>query len=163
MPAELEVCVDALGERLQAQLGEAQRRRLRERLAPELGERLAAPQRQGAREERCPSCEVRLDPCALGQVLEAPEIGCHRAQGVAGGARLDRRRSERLAQRGHVRLQDLRRARRGRLAPEGSDQGVGRQHAPGVEQQAGEERAGLTARHLDRTLERSQHAELDHA
>ena len=90
MAAELELGVDALRERLEAQLSEARCRPCGERLPPELGERLAAPQRERPREQLGAARGFRCGPRALGELLEALEVRGDASQRVAGATGLDR-------------------------------------------------------------------------
>ena len=86
---EREVGVDSLLERAEAELLELCDRRRRERLAAELGERPAAPQRQGAVEELRLARAVGRRARFGAQALEAVEVERPRlhVEHVAGGCR----------------------------------------------------------------------------
>ena len=88
---------------------------------------------------------------------------------VAGRPRLDPLRAERLPELRHVDLEHLVRARRHRIGPDCLDERLDRDDAPRVEQEPGEQRAGLADREVDDSaalagdLERAEQPEVAHA
>ena len=133
-----EIALDRVLERRQPELLEPPDLRRRERFAGDVVQRRAVPER-----ERLP----RL--AELHEVLEPPRVDLRGidVQLVALAARDDLRRvavlGERLAQLGHVELDELVRARRGLLAPQSLDKPVGGHHRPRVQRQQGQQRARL--------------------
>ena len=133
-----QVVLDRKLDRGQPQLLEPADLRARERLLRHVIQRRAAPQRQRLARRR-----PRDEP------LKALRIDGARAepQLVAASARDDLRavpaRCERLAQLGHVDLDDLGRRRRRLLAPEPVDQTHSRDRGVGVERQHRQQRARL--------------------
>ena len=167
--SKLELCVDALLESGEPQLGEAPGGRERERLLPELHESRAAPERECLTQELGAASGITRAPRSLGERFEATEVDvlASNAEHVARRAGLDRPRAEHLPQLRHIDLQDLAGARRRGVAPDAFDQRVDRHDAVRVEQQAGEQGSRLTGRKLDRHvvdagLERSEQPKFGH-
>src|SRR5439155_17894393 len=105
----------------------------------------------------------------LRQRLEPGEVDLLRIRRdeIAGRTRLDRGRSQRLAQLRDVALEHFRSAPRRRFTPEVLDQPLGRDDPPGVEQQPAEQGTWLAARQSDRLpvldgLERAEQAKVGH-
>ena len=142
MAAFGEVEVDTRLEGGEAGLVEAGGLDLREGLRREVCERRAAPER-----ERCARI-MRGD-----QPLEPRDVELVRldADEVARGTRHDPICPDRAAKRVNVHLEGVRRAPRGRLAPDPVDQAVGRDGLVRMEQQLSKQRAG------PRTAERHRH------
>ena len=117
---------------------------LRPRLVGELGERRAAPEREGLAQPL--GRGRRLGPARLGhEALEAVQIEAARldAELVAPRPRDDHVVAERLAELGDVRLQDLRRSGRRAAGPEILDQPVARHGLVRVQEQDRQERTWL--------------------
>jgi len=104
----------------------------------ELGEACAPPERQGFAEELRAPGRVARAACRLGQRLEAAEVDLvpSSAHEIAGRARLDRVRSERLPQLRDVELEHLARGRGRRVAPQAVDERLGWDDSTRVEQKA---------------------------
>jgi hypothetical protein len=97
--------------------------------------------------------------------VQVERVPIGQLEGVAGRARAEDRGRQRLAQVRDVDLDHLRRAVRRLVAPQGIEQRLDRDDAPGIEEEAREERALLAAPEdgwpsLDADLERPQDAEL---
>jgi hypothetical protein len=152
--AECELGIDAVLDAVQAQLRQARRLEEGERLT-ELGERLAAPQRERLAEEargrpRIPARQRRASRVA--QPLEAGEIdglGIDDER-VAARPRRQHAGGQRLAQLRDVDLHHLRSGAGRILAPEVVDEAFDRHGAIRVEGQPSEQRAGLAAAEADR-------------
>ena len=149
--ADRELRLGALLEEGEAELVEPRDLLLRERLVAELGQRLAAPEGERLVEERRPAhglARPRL-------VDEAPHAGQVELLGlepddVAGRARLDRVRAERLPQLRDEVLERRDGGRRRIAGPERLDEPVDRDDPTGLEQQQREERPLLRAAERDR-------------
>ena len=160
--AELEVGLDPILERGEPELVQPRDLGLRERLvadvlvrrpAPQL-ERLAEGRRRRLGRLRAPASREALEPLEV-------ELAGLQAQAIAGPFGHDPVRSQPPAQRVHLDLERVRRARRRALAPQRVDQPVARGDLAARDQQAGQERDLLPGRELDaRDLHGSQYAEV---
>ena len=168
--AELELGFDALLQCRQPKLLEPSRRRTGERLGPKLCERRAAPEAERLGEQRSAASWVALVAGTLDECLEAAEImivaACREA--VTRRTGLDLPCAERFSQLRDVDLQHLLRARRSALAPQAVDECLDADDPAGVEEEAREQRARLSARQLDRLpvhgcLKRPEQEEAAHA
>src|SRR5262245_5099759 len=124
LAAELELGVDPLLDRSEAQLLEARDLALGEGVVGEIGERRSAPERERLgqrRRTRRRVAAVRSDgPLEAGEV----ELLGLDVEQVAGRARIQSLRREQLAQVGDIDLEGRPRRLRGALAPEAVDQRV---------------------------------------
>ena len=172
VPAERQPRVDLQLQGRRAQVGEARDVALGERLVGEIGERLAAPEREafvepggglprtirgqlvpGLREQ--PLEPVRVEPVGV-ELQAVPALPGHDQVAPA---------SERLAQPRDMDLHGLGRRGRRLLAPELLDQPVGAERLVGVQHEHGEQRALLAPSERDfaalvEDLERSEDAEV---
>ncbi|HET6601516.1 MAG TPA: hypothetical protein VFG57_06085 [Gaiella sp.] len=152
-----EVGVDPPLEHIEAKVLESRRLGERPLLARELGQRLAAPQRerfaQGRRHLlRVTALPIRGEPAEPKQI----EVAGIDPEAIARGSRLDRLLPQRLSKLGNVRLQDLGRRRGRRSTPEVIDQPVARDELVRAEQEHREERSWL------RRVERDDATFVDH-
>jgi hypothetical protein len=160
LAAERQVRVDAVLERREPQLLQPRDLALRVRLAAELGERLAVPERERVAQERRPLGRIVVLPRPGDQRLEPRGVDLVRrdVQQITGRARPDPLGADQLAQARDMPVQrGLRRARR-LLAPQRLDQlRAGHDLRPAQEQHR-EERPLLGARrsHVKATLDDAQ-------
>ena len=169
---ERQVGLDAIRDRLQAQLLEPLGRRLCERDEREVGQGRPAPQRQGGAERlRRPGGRARgkrrvaLVDVAL-EAVEVARVGLD-LQHVAGRAGDEHAGHEHLAQGGHVDLDELGRGGRRPLAPQLVHDPVARDDLVRAQQQQRQQRALLgraeqDGHTVDRRLERPQQPKLHH-
>ena len=170
VPAERQVGVEPVDQRVQAKLLEPTDLMLGERLVGELGERRAAPHRERfAQQQRralrvtgglrsAPVRDPLLEPVDV--ELPRPDAEC-----IASCQRLETAVAQDAAQLGDVVLDDLRRRRRRLLGPELVDQPVRRERFVRVDQQKREQRALLAAADRDlppvvADLERTEDVEI---
>jgi hypothetical protein len=169
MPSPLEVRFHPLLERREAQLREPPRRRLCERLVPELDERGPAPEGQRTLQDLRAFRRIRRLAGGFGEPLEPAEVvvvGLD-VQAVARPPGLDRLAPKGLAETRDVHLHDLGGACRWTIAPEALDEALDRDDTAGFEQQPRQQRAGLSGRKRDALavrdrLERTEQAEVGH-
>ena len=142
MPAGREVGVDRQLDRAQPQLLEPSDLRRRERLVGEVGERLAAPQRERLARARCSSSRSKrtasTSPSGELQLIAAPAGDDSSPVAV-----------EHAAQTRDVELDHLRRARRRRVAPQPLGQAVGRHRPSRLQREHREHRPLLAGTQLD--------------
>ena len=114
-----------------------------ERLVGDIGERVAAPQREGL--AGTPLRDQALEPERIDVAPVEPQL-------VAAAARHDQRAvaGERTAQVGHVGLHHLRRARRRGVTPQTLGEALGPDGVPGLEREHGEDGTLLAGAEGDR-------------
>ena len=146
--AKLELRVDALLKRAEAQPLETIGLGAREVLIAKVGKRLAAEERERPPQKLRTRVRIRLPPSLRHQRVETAEVAALRPQAerVSRRPRLDRLRSEQLPQRRHVPMQRLRRRLRRLRPPQGLDQLVRTDHLAPAQQQQREQRPLLRPR-----------------
>ena len=168
--AEREVGRDAVGQRRQPQIVQPRRGGRGEAVVDEVGERRSAPQRQRLAQQLAGARVVAAGAggAAVGdQALEALRVDLHVEPVAAGRGRDEPAVAERPAQPRDERLQGVHLVGREVLLPQRVDQLAGRDRAPGLEREAGQQRAQAAAADGDGApvelhLERPEHAD-DHA
>ena len=150
VPAERQVGVDPLDQRIQAKLLEPTDLVLGERLIGELRERRAAPHRERFAQQRRRTLRVTggLRRAPVREPLPEPvdvELTLPDTECITSCQRLQTVVAQYAAQLGDVVLEDLRRRRRRLLAPELVDQPVRRERFVRVDQQEREQRTLLAA------------------
>ena len=166
MLAQPDQRVEPVFGRLGPQVGEPAGGRLGERRVEDVGERGALPQREGFGEQLGRAgvpARGQLTAAVGGEPFEplGVDVGGRQREPVAARPGFDRHR-QRLAQPRDQRLQGVRGVGRRSGAPEPVDERVGRDRAPGVQREPGQEHAEAGAADVDRgavVLRRTQRAQ----
>ena len=167
MPPELELCVDQVFLRRDAQLLEPPGLVPREVLLPDIRERRPAPEPERVTQQLDPPGGIRIaarPSTSASKRLHVDAVARH-GKPVAGRLRDENVPTDQLAQRRDGVLQRAGRRRGRAFAPEVGNEPVGRDHLTGAKRQRGEQRTLLPARQRDDPvavpdLQRAEEADL---